>query len=78
MSIHIWGTESRREDVAALETVLTNEGISDYHVEIFPETVADSWEDNPLLITSLGSFAGQEAIERALPFLRPTEVKRAS
>ena len=78
MPIQIWGVESRRQDISVLETALAIQGISDYEVQIFPDSVADSWEDNLLLISSLGSFAGQEAIERALPFLRPAEVRRAS
>lgn len=70
MEVNIWGTQSRRGDVSTVEVVLKRHGISDYQIEIFPESVGLGWEDNPVMITSLGSFAGIGEIRRVIPFLR--------
>ena len=72
MIIKIWGAESNQQAVDDLGTALRSAGIRDFIIEIFPDAVAASWEDSPLMISPLGSFAGMEAIQRAVPYLRPS------
>lgn len=68
MPYYLWGTERRKGDLNEIAGFLASAGV-DCEQRVFPDSAASEWEDELLLITGLGSFAGKVAIRRAVPFL---------